>query len=156
MNIRKGRELKRKLVSFLFAFTHFEKFVRIASISKRAMARGFSKFFFGRIATAGRAGQGWQHFPCGAVQPHRLHHVPFLDRKIDPASGRGSWIWPWRHALAQPLPIHVVRVADLPAPPFARVPVLCLSDQPCATSAARTDHSIDERLTGACRPVSRC
>ena len=62
--------------SFHFSVCVQEKWVKIASISKRAMARCFSTFFFGRIATAGRAGQGCQHLACGVVQPYRLHHAP--------------------------------------------------------------------------------
>ena len=51
-----GWELKRKLCSFFFYRLRVLKKTEIRQHSKRAMASGFSKFFFGRIATAGRAG----------------------------------------------------------------------------------------------------
>ncbi len=60
-----------------FSFCVLENWVRIACAGEESMARGFSKFFFGKIAAAGRAGQRCQHLACGVVKSHRLHHATF-------------------------------------------------------------------------------
>ena len=86
--VRHGSFKKNRFL-FLFAPTRLENWVRIASISMRAMTRGFSKFFFGKIAAVGRAGHRCQHLACGVAQPYRFYDATCSGRKMDPASGRG-------------------------------------------------------------------